>query len=88
MAQTQTISSEPLSDRVLKRLEQGATVTAIAARERADARLVSVIVDDLTRRGLVGSANSLCASGLGACGSGQSPEVALQCAGCPLASLR
>lgn len=76
----------PLAERVRLRLAAGATIQSIAAAEGVSEAFVSVMVDDFERRGLAVSANSLCASGLGACGTGSSPEVALQCIGCPLAA--
>lgn len=74
-----------LADRVLARLKVGATVEAIANAEGVSKTFVTVMVDDFERRGLAISANSLCSSGLGACGTGVAEETPLMCAGCPLA---
>lgn len=84
------VSAPPtsLAERVRLRLATGATIQSIAAAEGVSETFVSVMVDDFERRGLAARANSLCASGLGACGVGTSPEVALQCVGCPLAAPR
>ena len=70
------------------RLLQGGTVAAVAVSENISVGLATIIVEDLGRRGLVSPAESLCASGLGACGGGVSDQIALYCAGCPLISLR
>lgn len=77
-----------LEDRVKDRLVEGGTVAAVAASENISLALATIIVEDLGRRGLVSPAESLCASGLGACGSGESDEIALHCAGCPLIPMR
>ena len=77
-----------LMDRVRARLLAGATLSSIAAGEGISLALAEIMVDDLERRGLAASADSLCSSGLGACGSGASPETMVTCAGCPLVPLR
>lgn len=77
-----------LTARVQTRLEEGGTVTSIATSENITPALAAIMVEDLMRRGLVTPAESLCASGLGACGGGAGPEVAIHCAGCPLIPLR
>ena len=41
-------------------------------------------LQDMQRRGHATSAQSLCASGLGACHGNKVPEVMLHCSGCPL----
>ncbi len=77
-----------LEERVKARLFEGATIVGVAAAENISVGLATIIVEDLGRRGLVSPAESLCASGLGACGGGQGEQVAIHCAGCPLISLR
>lgn len=77
-----------VASRVQAHLRRGNTVAAIASAENLSPVLVEIIVDDLSRRGRLMPAESLCASGLGACGGGKSPEIALHCAGCPLVPLR
>lgn len=81
----QSAPGASLADRVLSHLKAGATIGAIASAEGVSTTFVTVMVDDFERRGLAISANSLCSSGLGACGTGLSDETALMCAGCPLA---
>ena len=92
-AEPLTLSAPSLVDRVRARLLAGATVEAIAAGEGISAALAGIMVDDLQRRGLAASASSLCASGLGACGSDApmkdlDADVRIHCAGCPLIPLR
>lgn len=77
-----------LIDRVVVRLRSGATVESISASEGITVALARLMVEDLERRGLLASAESLCASGFGACGGGDSDQVRLHCSGCPLAPLR
>ncbi len=77
-----------LEDRVKSRLFEGATIVGVAAAENISVGLATIIVEDLGRRGLVSPAESLCASGLGACGGGKSAQVAIHCAGCPLLPMR
>lgn len=78
-----------LSERVQAHLRTGATVQKIAHAEGINLILAEIIVDDLQRRGDALPAESLCSSGLGACGGGPtSEEVRLYCAGCPLVPLR
>lgn len=78
-----------LADRVMARLRSGSSTHAIAAAEGISPALAQIMVEDLQRRGLAMGAESLCASGLGACGEGPvSEQAALHCAGCPLVSLR
>lgn len=83
-----TAQKTSMTDVVQAHLRTGATVQKIADAEGISSALVEIMVDDLERRGLAASANSLCASGLGACGTGEATDTALLCAGCPLASLR
>lgn len=83
-----SISSSTLEERVKSRLVEGGTIAAVAVAENISVGLATIIVEDLGRRGLVSPAESLCASGLGACGSGVSDQVALHCAGCPLIPLK
>lgn len=73
-----------LLDRVRGRLRQGATAGAIARAEGISQVLAQIIIDDLTRRGAVGEAQSLCSSGLGMCGGGASDQARIHCSGCPL----
>lgn len=75
----------PLPTRLATHLQSGLSVESAAAREGISAGLGQIIVDDLVRRGLMTSAGTLCASGLGACGGGTGQGVDLLCAGCPLA---
>lgn len=78
-----------LNGRVQAHLRAGASVQTIATAEGISVSLAEIMVEDLRRRGLATGAESLCASGLGACGGGQpSPQAALYCAGCPLVPLR
>lgn len=68
-------------------LRRGATVRAAAAEAGVSGALAEVMVDEMTRTGLLDRAETLCASGLGACGGGTSDEVRIHCAGCPLVPL-
>lgn len=70
--------------RLYQAMRQGLTVNAAAAAAGISPQLGSLMVDEMLRQGLLGRAESLCASGLGACGGGVSDEVRLHCAGCPL----
>lgn len=81
------IQTASLEERVRARLRTGATTSAIAQLENISPELAQLIIDDLTRRGLASPAESMCASGLGACGGGEGPNVALHCSGCPLVPL-
>lgn len=74
-----------LAGRLSVSLAAGMSIPAAAAKEGISADLGQIIVDDLLRRGVLTSASSLCASGLGACAGGNSPTVKVACAGCPLA---
>ncbi|QWW19850.1 hypothetical protein I6B53_01600 [Schaalia sp. 19OD2882] len=65
-------------------MRKGRTVRAAAAEAGVSVALAEVIVDEFRRTGLLDSADSLCASGLGACGGADSAEVRLHCAGCPV----
>lgn len=66
-------------------LRQGATVNAAASQAGVSLALAEVMVDEMRRVGLLDRAETLCASGLGACGGGDSAEVRLHCSGCPIA---
>lgn len=68
-------------------LRRGATVRAAAAGAGVSEPLAEVMVDEMRRTGLLDRAETLCASGLGACGGGTSDEVRVHCAGCPLVPL-
>lgn len=73
-----------LVNRVAADLAEGMSIPGVAAREGISPELGQIIVDDLLRRGVLTSATSLCASGLGACSGGTSPTTKVACAGCPL----
>ncbi len=77
-----------LTERVRARLLTGATIDSIARLEGISPALAEIMVDELKRLGLVTAADTLCASGLGACHGGDSPEVRIHCSGCPLIPLR
>lgn len=71
---------------VLRQLALGRTIRQIATELTVSEGLVEAMCDHLKRLGLVDSAGSLCASGLGACSKKPSNEfTAIACAGCPLA---
>ena len=80
--------AQTLEDRVKRRLRAGATLLGVASAENISVALATIIVEDLTRRGLVSGAESLCASGLGACGGSQSEQTLIHCSGCPLVPMR
>lgn len=65
-------------------LRAGSTLTAAAAQAGVSLSMAQIMVDELERTGLLQRAESLCASGLGACGGGTSDEVKVHCAGCPI----
>ena len=73
--------------RLFMPLRRGVTVRAAAAEAGVSAALAEVMVDEMRRTGLLDSADTLCASGLGACGGGTSDEVRIHCAGCPMVPL-
>lgn len=50
--------------------------------------LAEVMIEEMKRQGLLDRAESLCSSGLGACGGGDSDEVRIHCAGCPILPLK
>ncbi|WP_124055338.1 hypothetical protein [Arcanobacterium ihumii] len=82
-------SSDGLSvtDRVLDLLNEGKTVNQVASMTGTSEVFVKVMLDHWERIGLAKSAASLCSSGLGACGTSNSPlsmEAQIACAGCPL----
>ncbi|MDO4259977.1 MAG: hypothetical protein Q4C87_10725 [Actinomycetaceae bacterium] len=70
--------------RLYQALRGGATITAAAHQAGISPALAEVIMEEMRRVGLLGDATSLCASGLGACHGGDSPEVKIHCAGCPI----
>lgn len=70
--------------RLFQALRSGATVNAAAVEAGVPLALAEVMVDEMRRTGVLQDATSLCASGLGACGGGDSDEVRVHCAGCPL----
>lgn len=65
-------------------LRRGATTTAAAVQAGVSLSMAEVMIDEMQRQGLLDRAESLCASGLGACGGGTSDEVKIHCAGCPI----
>lgn len=65
-------------------LRQGATLSAAATQAQISEAMAEIMVDEMKRQGLLIQAESLCASGLGACGGGTSDEVRIHCAGCPI----
>ncbi|MDO5048588.1 MAG: hypothetical protein Q4D87_01730 [Actinomycetaceae bacterium] len=70
--------------RLLTELGRGATVASAAERAGIKPGIAQIMVDYLERTGRLQNATSLCASGLGACGTGTSDQVKIHCAGCPL----
>ena len=69
-------------------LRRGATLNAAAAQAGVDLVYAEIMCDEMKRQGLLDRAESLCASGLGACGGGTSDEVKIHCAGCPIVPLK
>ncbi len=69
-------------------LRRGATLNAAAAQAGVDLAYAEIMCDEMKRQGLLDRAESLCASGLGACGGGTSDEVKIHCAGCPILPLK
>lgn len=65
-------------------LRQGVTLSAAASMAGVSQSLAEVMLDEMRRQGVLERAESLCASGLGACGGGTSDEVKIHCAGCPI----
>lgn len=65
-------------------LRAGSTLNAAAAQAGVSLSMAQIMVDELERTGLLQRAESLCASGLGACGGGTSDEVKVHCVGCPI----
>lgn len=59
-------------------------MNAAAAEAGVSLALAEVVVDEMKRRGLLDRAETLCSSGLGVCGGGDSDEARLHCAGCPI----
>ena len=74
--------------RIYVALRRGATVSAAAAQASVSQALAQVMIDEMSRTGLLARAETLCSSGLGACGGADSDEVKLHCAGCPLVPLK
>ena len=70
--------------RLFQALRSGRTLAAAAVEADVPLALAEVMVDEMQRQGLLDSATALCASGLGACHGGDSEEVRVHCAGCPL----
>lgn len=72
---------------MLAELSVGATVPAIARKVGVSQVFVQVVLEHYERLGLVGAAQSLCASGTGACGpNGAVTDAAhVACAGCAFA---
>lgn len=78
------VPARGVRQRLYVALRRGATLEAAAAEAGVSVGLARVVVDELGRLGLLARAETLCASGLGACGGGDSPQVQIHCAGCPL----
>ena len=72
------------AQRLKEALARGCTLEAAAAQAQVSKAFATVVIEDMQRRGQAASAQSLCASGLGACHGNHDPQVALHCAGCPL----
>lgn len=72
------------TQRLKEALARGCTLEAAAQRAKVSLAFATVVVEDMQRRGQAASAQSLCASGLGACHGNHDPQVVLHCAGCPL----
>lgn len=72
------------AQRLKEALARGCTLEAAAAQAQVSKAFATVVIEDMQRRGHATSAQSLCASGLGACHGNHDPQVALHCAGCPL----
>ncbi len=72
------------AQRLKEALARGCTLEAAAQRAKVSLAFATVVVEDMQRRGQAVSAQSLCASGLGACHGNKAPEVMLHCSGCPL----
>jgi len=70
--------------RLREALARGCTLEAAAAQAQVSKAFATVVIEDMERRGHATSAQSLCASGLGACHGNKAPEVMLHCSGCPL----
>lgn len=75
-------------ERVVQALERGGTIPAIARQAGVSVPFTQNVVEHFRRLGRAGEASSLCSSGLGLCSPNPepSPEAAIACAGCPLAS--
>lgn len=52
-------------------------MNAAAAEAGVSLALAEVVVDEMKRRGLLDRAETLCSSGLGVCGGGDSDEACL-----------
>ncbi|MDO5034908.1 MAG: hypothetical protein Q4E01_05945 [Actinomycetaceae bacterium] len=78
------MSTKPPLYRLIGELQAGSTLESAASRAGLRLEIAEVMVDHLRRSGKLDSAGSLCASGLGACGTGTSDQVKIHCAGCPL----
>lgn len=75
-------------ERVVRALESGGTIPAIARHAGVSVSFTQSVVEHFQRLGNATEATSLCSSGLGLCsptGAQPSPEAAIACAGCPLA---
>lgn len=79
-----TQTAQPLAARLIADLSQGMSVPVASTRQGISVALGEIITDDLLCRGVLQSAGSLCASGLGMCGGATSNEAKVHCAGCPL----
>lgn len=72
------------TETVLRLLEQGMSIPEVARKAQVSEIFVQVMLEHLQRIGKTDSANSLCASGSGACGpnGAQTLEAKISCAGC------
>lgn len=77
-------------ERVVRALEQGGTIPAIARHAEVSVPFTQSVVEHFQRLGNATEASSLCSSGLGLCSPNPNakpaPEAAIACAGCPLAT--
>lgn len=81
-------SSGGARQRLYIALRRGATTSAAAVQAGVSLGLAEVMIEEMKRQGLLDRAESLCSSGLGACGGGDSDEVRIHCAGCPILPLK
>ncbi|MCI7551420.1 MAG: hypothetical protein PUK40_03065 [Actinomycetaceae bacterium] len=86
IARNEATREPNMSDRVLKALRQGYSAPEIARKFNTSQVFVEVMLDHFGRLGMADSAQTLCSSGLGACGpaGATTVEAEIACAGCPL----